>query len=55
MEIEIQNPDQGETIISTIDIPFSVSTRIHYYEDYIARLNKEPKKNIRDGLETGFS
>ena len=55
MEIEIQTLDQGEAIISTIGIPFPVSTRIHYYEDYIAGLNKEPKKNIRDGLETGFS
>jgi len=54
MEIEIQTLDQGEAIISTIGIPFPVSTRIHYYEDYIAGLNKEPKKNIRDGLESGF-
>ncbi|MHB8163230.1 MAG: ATP-binding protein [Methanoregula sp.] len=54
MEIEIQTLDKGEAIISTIGIPFPVSTRIHYYEDYIAGLNKEPKKNIRDGLDTGF-
>jgi len=54
MEIEIQTLDQGEAIISTIGIPFPVSTRIHYYEDYIAGLNKEPKKNIRAGLQTGF-
>ena len=54
MEIEIQTLDQGEAIISTIGIPFPVSTRIHSYEDYIACLNKAPKKNIRDGLETGF-
>ena len=55
MEIEIQTLDKGEAIISTIGIPFPVSTRIHYYEDYIAMLNKEPKKNIRNGLESGFS
>ena len=55
MEIEIQTLDQGEAIISTIGIPFPVSTRIHYYEDYIGGLNKDPKKNIRDGLESGFS
>jgi hypothetical protein len=54
MEIEIQTLDQGEAIISTIGIPFPVSTRIHYYEDYIAGLNKEPKRDIRAGLETGF-
>ena len=55
MDIKIQTLDQGEAIIPTIGILFPVSTRIHYYEDYIARLNKESKKNIRNGLETGFS
>jgi len=54
MEIEIQTLDRGEAIISTIGIPFPVSTRIHRFEDYITELNREPKKNIRDGLETGF-
>ncbi len=54
MEIEIQTLDQGEAILSTIGIPFPVSTKIHEYEDYIARLNAEKKTNIRDGLETGF-
>ena len=55
MEIEIQTLDQGDAIISTIGIPFPVSTRIHYYEDYIAGLNGEKKKDIRAGLESGFS
>jgi hypothetical protein len=54
MEIEIQTLDRGEAIISTIGIPFPVSTRIHLYEDYIGELNKELKKDIRAGLETGF-
>jgi DNA helicase HerA-like ATPase len=54
MEIEIQTLDRGEAIISTIGIPFPVSTRIHRYEDYIATLNKEKKKDIREGLATGF-
>jgi hypothetical protein len=54
MEIEIQTLDRGEAIISTIGIPFPVSTRIHRYEDYIAGLNKEKKKAIGDGLESGF-
>jgi DNA helicase HerA-like ATPase len=54
MEIEIQTLDQGEAIISTIGIPFPVSTRIHYYEDYIAGLNKDLKRDVRQGLETGF-
>jgi hypothetical protein len=55
MEVEIQTLDQGEAIISTIGIPFPVSTRIHYYEDYIAGLNTEKKNDIREGLESGFS
>ena len=55
MEIEIQTLDQGEAIISTIGIPFPVSTRIHRFEDYVARLNAEKKKDIREGLSTGFS
>lgn len=55
MEIEIQTLDQSEAIISSIGIPFPVSTRIYYYKDYITKLNKEPKRNIRDKLETGLS
>ena len=54
MEIEIQTLDQGEAIISTIGLPFPVSTRIHKFEDYITELNKEKKRKITDGLETGF-
>jgi DNA helicase HerA-like ATPase len=54
MEIEIQTLDQGEAILSTIGIPFPVSTRIHEYEAYIAELNKEKKNDIREGLSTGF-
>src|SRR5512137_2276194 len=54
MEIEIQTLDRGEAIISTIGIPFPVSTRIHRYEDYIAILNAEKKRDIRQGLATGF-
>ena len=54
MEIEIQTLDQGDAIISTIGIPFPVSTRIHRFEDYVARLNQEKKKDIREGLATGF-
>ena len=43
MEIEIQTLDQGEAIISTIGIPFPVSTRIHKFEDYVNELNREKK------------
>ena len=55
MEIEIQTLDRGEAIISTIGIPFPVSTRIHYYEDYIAGLNLVKNKRITDDLTPGFS
>jgi hypothetical protein len=54
MEIEIQTLDRGEAIISTIGIPFPVSTRIHRFEDYISGLNQEKKQKIADGLEAGF-
>jgi DNA helicase HerA-like ATPase len=55
MEIEIQTLDRGEAIISTIGIPFPVSTRIHRYEDYIATLNAEKRKDLREGLAaSGF-
>jgi hypothetical protein len=54
MEIEIQTLDRGEAIISTVGIPFPVSTRIHRFEDYINKLNKEKKHSIGDGLATGF-
>jgi DNA helicase HerA-like ATPase len=55
MEIEIQTLDRGEAIISTIGIPFPVSTRIHKFEDYVNELNKEKKTKITDGLASGFS
>ncbi len=54
MEIEIQTLDRGEAIISTIGIPFPVSTRIHKFEDYIAGLNREKVPSISDGLEKRF-
>ncbi len=54
MEIEIQTLDRGEAIISTIGIPFPVSTRIHKYEDYIGELNKVKRSSLTDGLERGF-
>ena len=54
MEVEVQTLDRGEAIISTIGIPFPVSTRIHEFEKYIADLNLEDKKDIREGLTDGF-
>ncbi|MGB7992224.1 ATP-binding protein [Methanoregula sp.] len=55
MEVEIQTLDRGEAIISTLSIPFPVSTRIHKFEEYLTVLNAEKKEDIRDGLSTGFS
>jgi DNA helicase HerA-like ATPase len=55
MEIEIQTLARGEAIISTIGIPFPVSTRIHRFEDYIAMKNQEKKRDITEGLGSGFS
>jgi uncharacterized protein len=54
MEIEIQTLDRGEAIISTIGIPFPVSTRIHKFEDYVGGLNREKRSSIDEGLEKGF-
>jgi hypothetical protein len=54
MEIEIQTLDQGEAIISTIGIPFPVSTRIHKFEDYLNELNREKKMKMNEGLASGF-
>jgi DNA helicase HerA-like ATPase len=54
MDTEIQTLERGEAIISSINIPFPVSTRIHLFEDYMKTLESGRKKSIRDGLETGF-
>jgi len=54
MKIEIQTLDQGEAILSTIGIPFPVSTRIHKFEDYVSELNREKKHTISEGRDTGF-
>jgi DNA helicase HerA-like ATPase len=54
MEIEIQTLDRGEAIISTIGIPFPVSTRIHKFEDYIGDLNREKRLSISEGLDKRF-
>ncbi len=54
METGIRTFDRGEAIISTIGIPFPVSTRIHKSGDYIAGLNTVKNKRITDGLATRF-
>ena len=55
MDTEIQTLEAGEAVISTIGIPFPVSTRIHLFEDYIGDLNSRPRPGpIDDGLENEF-
>ena len=55
LDTEIQTLEPGEAVISTIGIPFPVSTRIHLFEDYIQDLNERPRaKPIDDGLDKTF-
>ncbi len=55
LDTEIQTLEAGEAVISTIGIPFPVSTRIHLFEDYIQDLNKRPgARPIDDGLDKAF-
>jgi DNA helicase HerA-like ATPase len=49
MDIEIQTLEKGEAVVSTLKIPFPVPARIHRYEDYLRRLDKEDKQ---EGLIT---
>ncbi|MDM7940949.1 MAG: ATP-binding protein [Methanothrix sp.] len=41
LDIEIQTLEKGEAIVSTLKIPFPVPARIHRFEDYLRRLEKE--------------
>jgi DNA helicase HerA-like ATPase len=54
MDTEIQTLERGEAIISSLLIPFPVSTKIHLFEDYVKELEAWKKKDIREGLERGF-
>jgi DNA helicase HerA-like ATPase len=45
LDIEIQTLERGESVISTLGIPFPVPTRIHGYEDYLHRLEKEDRSD----------
>ncbi|KQC04367.1 MAG: hypothetical protein APR53_03200 [Methanoculleus sp. SDB] len=54
MDTEIQTLEQGDAIISTLGIPFPVSTRIHLFEEYLSVLNRDTGTNIRDGLPSRF-
>jgi uncharacterized protein len=55
MDSEIQTLEAGEAIISTLGIPFPVSTRIHLFEDYIQNLDHAGiQRPIDEGLEKWF-
>jgi DNA helicase HerA-like ATPase len=54
MDTEIQTLEPGEAIISTLGIPFPVSTRIHLFEDYVKDLNRERGGSLREGLDSRF-
>jgi uncharacterized protein len=54
MDTEIQTLERGEAIISSLLIPFPVSTKIHLFEDYVKVLEAGKKKDIGEGLERGF-
>ena len=50
LDIEIQTLEKGEAVVSTLSIPFPVPARIHRYEDYLRRLEKEePERMARKG------
>jgi len=54
MDTEIQTLDRGEAIISSFSIPFPVSTKIHRFEDYIARVPAKGRPPLTEGLDTNF-
>jgi len=55
LDTEIQTLEPGEAVISTLGIPFPVSTRIHLFEEYIQDLNGRPgSRPIEEGLDTSF-
>ncbi len=43
MDVEIQTLERGDAIISTLQIPFPISTRVHYFEDYIDHVKETLK------------
>jgi DNA helicase HerA-like ATPase len=52
MDTEIQTLEPGEAIISTLGIPFPVSTRIHLFEEYLPLLNERKAGSLREGLDS---
>jgi DNA helicase HerA-like ATPase len=54
LDIEIQTLEPGEAVISTLNIPFPVPARIHRYEDYLRRLEKEDRSDENPVKREGF-
>jgi hypothetical protein len=54
MDTEIQTLEPGEAVISSLRIPFPVSTRIHLFEDYLETLRATAKRPIDEDLAKGF-
>ncbi|MDF0591471.1 ATP-binding protein [Methanotrichaceae archaeon Mx] len=54
LDVEIQTLEKGEAIVSTLKIPFPVPARVHLYEEYLERLNREGSSGGR-GRIGGFS
>lgn len=40
MEREVQTLEPGEALVASPNVPFAVPTKVHLYEDYLARLPK---------------
>ena len=53
MDIEIQTLEKGEAVISTLNIPFPVPARIHRYEDYLRKLEKDDHKDGQSPVRRG--
>jgi DNA helicase HerA-like ATPase len=53
MDIEIQTLEKGEAVISTLNIPFPVPARIHRYEDYLRRLEKDEREDDQGPVSRG--
>jgi hypothetical protein len=54
LDIEIQTLEKGEAIISTLKIPFPIPAKIHRYEDYLERLEKEDRSEEKLITSEGF-
>ena len=53
MDIEIQTLEKGEAVISTLNIPFPVPARIHRYEGYLRRLEKDYQEDGQSPVRLG--